>query len=178
MKGNLNHPDPVKYLASMQRTQKDFHGNNRPVAPPYQDTNAWKGFTPTGELHNPRTTERVQPDALFRTPVNTFTNLFFVLMGFYALALGIDDRRRARSLSEGYLAATPAMSYLFGGVRLQERWGLLALGLFYLGLYVRELDYEGRFSSRDSLFQGHSLWHLLAALFLAGTYLYYRSEQR
>lgn len=249
----------------------------------FHDMQVWEGLAPARELERPSYAERIQHDAIFRTPVNTFSNLFFVLVGFYVLALGLDDHRRWRSLSEGYLAATPAQSFLFGcaciyvglgsahfhgsltrlgqqldvggmyavviamgsiclgswlphircslrkvplatwpllclfavlasiyflvfkwsssfrsvatflgavmivfaisrmlsnRVRLQARWGLAALAAFVWGLHIRRLDIDGRFASPDSLFQGHSVWHLLAAVFLAGMYLYYRSEQR
>ncbi len=247
------------------------------------DASVWEGHAPAEELESPSYGERIRHDAVFRTPVNTFSNLFFVIVGFYALALGVDDRRRRRSLTEGYLAATPAQSYFFGvsciyvglgsahfhgsltrlgqqldlggmyavviamvsiclgswlpqvrlpgldrplatwpllillatmgsihllihkwsysftsvatllgavmivfgisrmlggRLRMQARWGLAAVAAFVLGLYLRRLDMQGRFTPPDSLFQGHSFWHLLAALFLAGMYLYYRSEQR
>lgn len=188
----------------------------------FQDMQVWEGLAPARELERPTYAERIQHDAIFRTPINTYSNLFFVLVGFYVLALGLDDHRRRRSLSEGYLAATPAQSFLFGcaciyvglgsahfhgsltrlgqqldvggmyavmivfavsrmlssRVRLQARWGLAALAAFVWGLHIRRLDIDGRFASPDSLFQGHSVWHLLAAVFLAGMYLYYRSEQR
>lgn len=249
----------------------------------YRDSNIWEGLQPAGELLRPGYTERIRHDAVIRTPVNTFSNLVYVLAGFYALALGVEDLRRRRSLAEGYLAATAAQSFFFGcacifvglgsahfhgsltrlgqqldlggmyavliamvsicvgswlprircpgrqaamatwpllillatfasiyffiykwsysfrevatvlgslmivfsisrmvgrRVRLQKRWGLVALFAFVGGLYIRRLDIEGRFSSPDSLFQGHSAWHFLVALFLVGMYLYYRSEKR
>ena len=41
-----------------------------------------------------------------------------------------------------------------------------------LAVTCRELDINGRFSTPNSVFQGHAVWHLLTALSLAAIYGY------
>jgi hypothetical protein len=47
-----------------------------------------------------------------------------------------------------------------------------------LGSKIRDLDIAGQFSSPDSIFQGHALWHLISCLFYVFLFAYFRSEER
>ncbi|MBI1320336.1 MAG: hypothetical protein GC168_15520 [Candidatus Hydrogenedens sp.] len=57
-------------------------------------------------------------------------------------------------------------------------WLLAAPVVFGLAVYIRELDVQKRFTSPDTWFQGHALWHVMCAAGLALAYLYARSERR
>ncbi|MEQ1771807.1 MAG: ceramidase domain-containing protein [Devosia sp.] len=74
----------------------------------------WTGWLESRELRQPSYAERIYAEHLFRTRANTWSNLAFVVVGFYALALGCRDLRRPTSPDDGYVIATPAMSLLFG----------------------------------------------------------------
>ena len=51
---------------------------------------------------------------VFRARANTWSNLAFVLVGLYAIALGWHDLRRPSPGDAGYLVRTPALSLMFG----------------------------------------------------------------
>ncbi len=245
----------------------------------YRDDNIWEGMRESSEFRKQAYAERVYPDSVFRTRVNTWSNLAYAFVGLYALALAVSDSRN-RTGSRSTLARTPAMSVLYGtacvglgigsgvfhasltrwgqqldvaamyapvvalialnAARIAPRipvgirgyptwpvlsvltvvsWGLLyvykwsmssgivlpaliasaalldlvaqvlhrsrmrwrliviAMGSLALSVLCRNLDIEGRFSGPDSLWQGHSFWHLFTALSLWCAYFYYRSEQ-
>jgi hypothetical protein len=247
----------------------------------YQGRNIWNGWTECAEFRKPIYAERVYPEDVFRTRVNTWSNLAYVVVGLYALALGCHDWRRKPANADGYLIRTPAMSLLFGtmccalgfgsglfhasltrwgqqldvaamysplvaliAINLGRRWprlktssgqkdfptwplltGLALVTSFLLYYYkwslrtglvmlililsvsgfglldllrprsrlaIRwlvisgvalvaahicwRLDVAGKFSGPDTWLQGHSVWHLLTGLSLAGIYLFYRSE--
>lgn len=80
----------------------------------YQDRNIWRDWTEARGFRNSNYAERVYADHVFRTKANTWSNLAYVLVGFYVLALGAYDRRRGARQSGGFVADTPAMSFLFG----------------------------------------------------------------
>jgi predicted membrane channel-forming protein YqfA (hemolysin III family) len=80
----------------------------------YQGRRVWSGWAESAELRRPAYAERVCVDDLFRTRSDTWSNLAYVLVGFYALALGWNDRRRKGPANAGYLIHTPTMSILFG----------------------------------------------------------------
>ena len=247
----------------------------------YQGRNVWSGWVESAEFRHPAYAERVYVENVFRTRSDTWSNLAYVLVGFYALALGYQDLRRNGPADAGYAIRTPAMSILFGvtccylgvgsglfhasltrfGQQLDVaamysplvvfiainvgRWfprlttsgragyvptwpilaGLVLVACFLLYQYqwsMRSgvvlptliltvavfaildrfqrrcklavplmllstvalvgaricwlLDVAGNFSGPDTWLQGHAVWHLLTALSLASTYLYYRSE--
>lgn len=75
------------------------------------EVDVWAGLAPSVELHRPLYAERVVVRSVFRTPANTWSNLGFLLVGFYALALAVLDRAAA---GPGYLRRAPALSALFG----------------------------------------------------------------
>lgn len=59
---------------------------------------------------------------------------------------------------------------------LQYRWPVLSLVSLALAFYIWNLDKSGHFSSPDSWFQGHALWHLLTAVTLGCAANFYRTE--
>ncbi len=79
------------------------------------DSDPWAGWTPTAELAAPIYAERVHADSLLRTRANTWSNLAYVLVGLYVLALAAHDRRTdAGQRGAGHVRRTPALSALFG----------------------------------------------------------------
>ena len=78
------------------------------------DSQIWSGWSESRELRRPAYTERIHMDTVFRTRANTWSNLAYVLVGFYAFALGWRDWRSAGSKRRPYLMETPAMSAAFG----------------------------------------------------------------
>ncbi len=76
-----------------------------------RDRNVWAGWRESGELRRPAYRERIYAREVFRTRSNTWSNLAFVVVGFYGLALGSRDLRKPRS--GPYLSRTPALSFAF-----------------------------------------------------------------
>ena len=74
----------------------------------------WSAWEESRGLRQPSYAEAIYPDAVFRTRANTWSNLAYVLVGFYAFALARWDRSRAARPEDGYLVRTPALSVLFG----------------------------------------------------------------
>jgi hypothetical protein len=74
----------------------------------------WDGWRESDGLRRPTYAERIYPDNFFRTWANTWSNLSFIAVGFYCIALGWNDLRQWRPARVGYLVNTPAMSFLFG----------------------------------------------------------------
>lgn len=74
----------------------------------FADVDVWAGFTASGELHKARYSEAIYLQSIFRTRANTWSNLAFVLVGFYALAAAFLDLRRK------WTATPPALTLLFG----------------------------------------------------------------
>ncbi len=97
----------------------------------YKDVNVWGGWVEATELRSPQYAERIYESSVFRTRMNTWSNLAFVFFGFYAMALAIHDCRSRKALSRGYLASTPAQTALLGlaGIYLG-----LSSGLFHASL--------------------------------------------
>lgn len=80
----------------------------------FRDAPVWDGWQEARELRRPAYAETVHVDRFFRTQSNTWSNLAYVLVGFYAAALALHDRRAAKSPETGYLRRTPAMGALYG----------------------------------------------------------------
>lgn len=249
----------------------------------FKDVAVWTDWLPADEFNNPEYGERIYQDSVFRTRMNTWSNLSYILFGFYAIALAINDWKKGLTLERGYLAHTPIQSLLFGMAliysglgsgffhasltrygqqcdvgamyamalcmaaipvgswlpraeipgtgRLLPSWPLIAVLVVYGALYftyykweysfgevstystgvlcifaaasffqhgkylqirwfiaafvsilvaakIRELDIEGSFTSPDSIFQGHAVWHLASSLYYFFIFLYFRSEER
>jgi len=80
----------------------------------FKGQNIWQSWTESPGLRHPAYAERIYLEHVFRTRANTWSNVAFVLVGFYALAFAYRDLRCPRGSPEGYLIATPTMSLLFG----------------------------------------------------------------
>jgi hypothetical protein len=80
----------------------------------YREVNVWEGWRPGKGLMNPIYTEAIHEHSVFRTRANTWSNLAYLFVGFYAIAIAVFDRRRAWPAGFGYVVRTPAMTGLFG----------------------------------------------------------------
>jgi hypothetical protein len=80
----------------------------------FKGRSIWRGWTESSELRHPVYAERVYFDDVFRTHINTWSNLAYVLIGFYALAFGWRDHRCRQTVADNYLKQTPELSFLFG----------------------------------------------------------------
>lgn len=78
----------------------------------YATTDVWAPWTAGGNIRS-EYAERIVVASVFRTRANTWSNLAYVLAGFYALAFAYSDSRRTPP-GAGYLVRTPAFSALFG----------------------------------------------------------------
>lgn len=80
----------------------------------YREVNVWENWRESGGLRKPSYAERIYEQSVLRTRANTWSNLAYVLVGFYAIALAWHDRRVAANPDHGYLRGTPGLSLLFG----------------------------------------------------------------
>lgn len=245
----------------------------------WRDVNVWVGFEASGELRKQGYAERIYESSVFRTRANTWSNMFYVIVGLYAIFLSLRDRSLNWKEKDGYLVNTAPLGILYGvaccylgfgsglfhaslthiGQQLDVAamysplvvlWGinlgrwiprfpgkaeyptwpvislliiiacavlfiykwelssgtvlpLLILGVLccipidvisrrrnlclwwvltafitlVLGVTCRQMGIARLFSGPDTIFQGHSFWHLFTAGTLASMYLYYRSEE-
>ena len=156
----------------------------------FQGQNIWNGWTEAHELRHPGYAETIHINDVFRTRANTWSNLAYVLVGFYALALGRLDLRRKHSVDSNYLLRTPALSFLFGitccylglgsGLfhasltRLGQQLDvaamyapLLAFVAINLGRFIPRLKFGGRPG-------GFPTWPILTALVLVASFLLFK----
>jgi hypothetical protein len=84
------------------------------VTSAFRGQHVWAGWEESRGLRHPNYAETIHPDEIFRTSANTWSNLAYVLVGFYAFALARWDWRRRPAPEDGYLVRTPALSVLFG----------------------------------------------------------------
>jgi hypothetical protein len=80
----------------------------------YEGRNVWDGWQESGGLRGSSYAERIHIDAFFRTRANTWSNLAYVVVGFYGWAFAWHDRRQRSAATAGYLVQTPGLSFLFG----------------------------------------------------------------
>jgi hypothetical protein len=156
----------------------------------YQGKAAWSGWVESRALRQPSYAERIYAEQLFRTRANTWSNVAFVVAGFYAVALGCRDLRRPPAPEDGYVLATPALSLFFGAAccflgfgsgfyhASLTRWGQqldvasmyppLLVGIaLSLGRWLRRFD-------RPATPRPIPLWTILAALVVVTSFLLYR----
>jgi hypothetical protein len=76
----------------------------------------------------------------------------------------------------GIVGIVMALEHFFGKTSRQYRWSVLALVSLALAFYIWNLDRAGQFSSPESWFQGHAIWHMLTAVSLGSAAVLYRSE--
>ena len=155
----------------------------------YQGREVWNGWAESVELRHPAYAERVYVDNFFRTRADTWSNLAYVLVGFYALALGWHDLRQPAPPHAGYLIRTPAMSTLFGlaccylgfgsglfHASLSRLGQQLDVAAMYSPLVVAIAINVGRWIPRLNTGGGHAgvpTWPILAGLALVTCFLLY-----
>ena len=76
--------------------------------------NVWEGWRESSELRRPAYAERVYLSEAFRTRSNTWSNLAYVLVGLYGIAIGWHDLKNQSPSGAGSLRQTPALSFMFG----------------------------------------------------------------
>ena len=110
----------------------------------FRGDNIWQGWVESRGLRQPTYAERIYFDQVFRTQANTWSNLAYVLVGLYALALGRFDQRARTAEGRGYLRDTPAHSFLFGAACCYLGFGS---GLFHASLtrWGQQLDVAGMY---------------------------------
>jgi hypothetical protein len=81
---------------------------------PVSANNFWDGWRESHGLRNPSYTEQIFISQIIRTRANTWSNLSYILVGLYAVALGRHDRRQPATSAAGYVVRTPSMSLAFG----------------------------------------------------------------
>lgn len=155
----------------------------------YDGRNVWSDWVEARELRRPIYAERVYADDLLRTRANSWSNLAYVLVGFYALGLACHDRRRNPASASGYLVSTPALSILFGMACCYLGFGS---GLFHASLtrWGQQLDVAAMYAPLLALIavnlagwmprikipggeRGFPSWPILTALVLAASFLLY-----
>ena len=77
-----------------------------------REQNVWGGWRESGELRRPAYRERIHEREVFRTRANTWSNLAYIVVGLYGIALGWRDRPEGER--DAYLVKTPALSLAFG----------------------------------------------------------------
>ena len=156
----------------------------------YHGGGVWSDWTESRELRRPAYAERIYPEDLFRTQANTWSNLAYVLVGFYAIGLGCRDLRQKPPVEGGYLVNTPAMSILFGAACCYLGFGS---GLFHASLtrLGQQLDVAamyaplvvfiainlGRWISgveKSKRLEVIPVWAILVGLVLLASFLLYR----
>ncbi len=143
----------------------------------YQGQNVWQNWVESNEFRKPIYTEAIHAADLIRTQANTWSNLAYVLVGLYCIALGLRDRRHLSATHRNYVLDTPAMSFLMGvaccylgiGSGLFHasltRWGQqLDVGAMYTPLLVCIAINLGRYLPRELRIQGNRKLPVLNAL--------------
>jgi len=77
------------------------------VTSAFRGQNVWAGWEESRGLRRSNYMEKIHVNEVFRTCSNTWSNLAYVLVGFYAFGLARWDRRRTPLAGNGYLARTP-----------------------------------------------------------------------
>lgn len=155
----------------------------------YRDVNVWEGWHASKDLMNPSYTEAIYEHSVFRTRANTWSNLAYVFIGLYAIAIAVYDWRRAWPKESGYIVQTPALTGLFGAACCYlgfgsgifhaslTRWGqqldvasmyapILALIMIGIGMLCPRIPVGRRFRSVP-------VWPVLVGLTIVGDALLY-----
>lgn len=155
----------------------------------YRDVNVWENWHASKDLTHSGYTEAIYEHSVFRTRANTWSNLAYVFVGLYAIAIALNDRRQAWPRGAGYIVQTPALTGLFGvaccylgfgsGIfhASLTRWGqqldvasmyapILALIAIGIGMLCPQLPVGRRSRSIPA-------WPVLAGLVIVGDTLLY-----
>lgn len=148
----------------------------------FHDVAVWADWVPAREFTHPKYGERIYPDSVFRTRMNTWSNLVYICFGFYAVALAVHDWRRKLPLERGYLMVAPAQTFLFGLAGLYlglgsgffhaslTRYGQQCdVGAMYATLFCLASFAFGSWWPRVTATRGWSTWPVWAGLVLAGS---------
>ena len=148
----------------------------------FHDVPVWADWVPAREFTHPKYGERIYPDSVFRTRMNTWSNLVYICFGFYAVALAVHDWRRKLPLARGYLMVAPAQTFLFGLAGLYlglgsgffhaslTRYGQQCdVGAMYATLFCLASFALGSWWPRVRAARGWPTWPLWAGLVLAGS---------
>ncbi len=79
-----------------------------------KDRNVWDGWLESRELRSPAYAEGVFTREVFRTRLNTWSNLVYVVVGFYALGFGGRDLRRTGKPRPLATQQRAALTFAFG----------------------------------------------------------------
>jgi hypothetical protein len=160
----------------------------------FKDVPVWADWVPASEFTSPKYAERIYPDSIFRTRMNTWSNLVYIFFGCYAVGLAIYDWKRKLSLDRGYLTFAPIQTFLFGiaGIYLG-----LGSGFFHASLtrYGQQCDVGAMYATMICMAaiavgswlpkiqlpwtrRIYSSWPILAVLVVFGSiyYSYYKWE--
>ena len=145
----------------------------------YQDVNVWEGWRESNELRRQAYGERLYVESVYRTRANTWSNLAYVLVGLYAVVLGVDDLRRKDGAGEGHLRRRPALGILYGVACCYLGVGS---GLFHASLthWGQQLDVAAMYSPvvvlialhLDRFLPAWPLWVAAAVVACALLYVY------
>ena len=112
----------------------------------FKDVPVWAHWVPANEFTAPHYAERIYPDSVFRTRMNTWSNLVYICFGFYGIGLAIFDWKHKLPLQRGYLTFAPVQTFLFGlaGIYLG-----LGSGFFHASLtrYGQQCDVGGMYAT-------------------------------
>jgi hypothetical protein len=108
-----------------------FSASLASITLPVGANNFWDGWRESHGLRNPSYTEQIFISQIIRTRANTWSNLSYILVGLYAIALSRHDRRQPAISASGYVVRTPVMSLTFGVACCTLG---LASGLFHASL--------------------------------------------
>ncbi|KAB2667654.1 MAG: ceramidase [Verrucomicrobia bacterium] len=160
------------------------------VARSQEGRDPWAGWRESGGFRHSDYAERIRAHDAVRTRSNTWSNLAYVLVGFYGFAFALHDRRNPRKPNGGHVAQTPALSVLFGAACcfLGAGSGFFHASLTHAG---QQLDVASMYAPLLALCaaslgrwfprfawgrppRGFPTWPLLSALVVAATVLLYR----
>lgn len=148
----------------------------------FHDVPVWADWVPAREFTHPKYSERIYPDSVFRTRMNTWSNLVYICFGFYAIALAVHDWRRKLPLERGYPMVAPAQTFLFGLAGLYLGFGSgffhasltrhgqqCDVGAMYATLFCLASFALGSWWPQTRASRGWPTWPLWAGLVLAGS---------
>jgi len=121
----------IAYAGSINLVNSIFHNNGFWLHTPFYDGIA---------THFCERTNMLNP---VRQPVNTFTNVIYLLVGLYVLGIAIRDTRQQKRYN--LISANPWYSYTYAAIQM---YLFVASSYFHSGLtlFGRDLDYSGVFS--------------------------------
>ena len=158
----------------------------------YDGYNIWNDWTQDSEVETPVYQEHQYLENVFRTYMNTFSNLCYVFVGFISIFCGYYDSKLSTlsNYSSNYISRYPMASYLLGlgcihlgiGSGLYHasltRWGRqLDVAAMYSPLMVLIAMCIGRWSKEDEFKLPYSItlsiWHMYGIIITICAYLFF-----